>query len=399
MKTVVQRRYFQGCSVTPAEQRTAHGGSLFHPSRICRSSFQPNLTSLTNQRNRNENLLKFGSQTGMGVPRISRQAVRPITVLHETPHLMVAGRNYANGFSSNQYLLIQKETKECIFVDASDDWPDDWAAFIASSGLTPTHVFVTHCHIDNVVNLNSLMAIMEQHFHTRLGLMWCPAEQCWVDAYPRACERYGRTAELGRPLPFLQNNLYTHFTYAHHLHQKQRMLEEQHRMDNNQETEEEQEEQSFRLGKAKPQQRDAATSSPPPQLIRTKDLLLSSATNRSTSFYEFGPHSVLHYMFTPGHSPGHMMLSLPRERLLFSGDVLHFSGIGRVDLPWGCGSRLAESLLMLEELPDSTVVLPGHGRLTTMGRERRENRAVRSLYERRELGVQEVSVGFNQGYL
>jgi glyoxylase-like metal-dependent hydrolase (beta-lactamase superfamily II) len=357
---------------------------LGSPTRLLRSSFQPNLTSLTNQVNRNEDFLKFGNKnTPIGIPRIDRRDVRAITVLHETPHLLVAGRNYANGFAGNQFLLIQKERKECIFVDAADDWPDDWVSFIASSGLRPTHFFLTHCHVDSVINLNAFMAVMETHFHTRLGLMWCPGEQSWVDAFPRSCERYGRLEEMRQPLPLLKNSLYSHYTYAHQLRQRQRELDE--------------------AASARRRSGDATDASAgdtlPRQLVRSNDVLLSSATNRSTSFYEFGPHSVLHYVFTPGHSPGHMMLSLPRERLLFTGDLLFYNSIGRVDLPWGSGERLAESLLTLEDYPDSTVLLPGHGRLTTLGRERRENRALRTLYERRAAGDQQVSVGFNTGYL
>ncbi|CAJ1025063.1 Metallo-beta-lactamase superfamily, putative [Leishmania lindenbergi] len=353
------------------------GRGLLRPNDLLRCTFQPNLTSLTNQVNRNEYFLKFGNKNiPIGVPRVSRRDVRPISTLHETPHLLVAGRNYANGFAGNQFLLVQKEKKECIFVDAADDWPDDWVSFIATSGLRPTHFFLTHCHVDCIVNLNAFLAVMEQHFHARLGLMWCPAEQSWVDAFPRACERYGRIEEMRQPLPLLQNSLYSYYTYANQLGQRKDALN------------------VAAGGRGSP--------SPPVlsrQLVRSNDILLSSATNRSTSFYEFGPHSLLHYVFTPGHSPGHMMLSLPRERLLFTGDVLFYNGVGRVDLPWGSGERLAESLLTLEGYPDNTVLLPAHGRLTTLGRERRENRALRVLYERRAAGDQRVSIGYNTGYL
>ncbi|KPI88358.1 metallo-beta-lactamase family protein-like protein [Leptomonas seymouri] len=364
------------------------------PTRLLRSSFQPNLTSLTNQVNRNEDFLKFKNKgIPIGVPRIDRRDVRAITVLHETPHLLVAGRNYANGFSGNQFLLIQKERKECIFIDAADDWPDDWVSFIASSGLRPTHCFLTHCHVDSVINLNALLAVMEQHFQIRLGLVWCPAEQSWVDAFPRACERYGRLEEMRQPLPLLKNNLYSHYTYAHQLRQRQRALNEASILNDDQEA---------GRGAGKSGAIEGTQCQPsglPRQLVRSNDILLSTATNRSTSFYELGPHSVLHYVFTPGHSPGHVMLGLPRERLLFTGDMIFYNGVGRVDLPWGSGERLAESLLTLEDFPDSTVLLPGHGRLTTLGRERRENPALRALYERRAAGDQRVSVGFNSGYL
>ncbi|KPA84027.1 putative mitochondrial metallo-beta-lactamase family protein-like protein [Leptomonas pyrrhocoris] len=368
------------------------------PTLLLRSSFQPNLTSLTNQVNRNDDFVKFGHKNvPVGVPRLDRRDVRAISVLHETPHLLVAGRNFANGFSGNQFLLIQKERKECIFVDAADDWPDDWVSFIASSGLRPTHFFLTHCHVDSIVNLNAFLAVMEQHFQVRLGIMWCPGEQPWVDAFPRSCERYGRVEEMRQPLPLLKNSLYSHYTYAHQLRQRQRTLDDAAASHLDGEEGDEAGSGKGEGGATRNTQR--RSSELPRQLVRTHDILLSSATNRSTSFYEFGPHSVLHYIFTPGHSPGHMMLSLPRERLLFTGDALYYGGVGRVDLPWGCGGRLAESLLTLEDFPDSTVLLPGHGRLTTLGRERRENPALRALYERRAAGDQQVSVGFNTGYL
>ncbi|CAJ1988944.1 mt-SAF20 [Leishmania donovani] len=367
------------------------GGGALRPTDLVRCTFQPNLTSLTNQVNRNEHFLKFGNKNiPMGVPRVSRRDVRPISILHETPHLLVAGRNYANGFAGNQFLLVQKERKECIFVDAADDWPDDWVSFIATSGLRPTHFFLTHCHVDCIVNLNAFLAVMEHHFHVRLGLMWCPAEQSWVDVFPRACERYGRIEEMRQPLPMLQNSLYSHYTYAHQLGQRQRVLNEAAAATEG--GEDGADTVAGGRGSSSPR-------APPRQLVRSSDILLSSATNRSTSFYDFGPHSVLHYVFTPGHSPGHMMLALPRERLLFTGDVLFYNAVGRVDLPWGSGERLAESLLTLEGYPDNTVLLPGHGRLTTLGRERRENRALRALYERRSAGDQQVSVGYNTGYL
>ncbi|KAG5478446.1 hypothetical protein LSCM4_04679 [Leishmania orientalis] len=371
--------------------QSRRAGGLLRLTASVRCTFQPNLTSLTNQTNRNEQFLKFGNKsTPMGVPRVLRRDVRPISILHETPHLLVAGRNYANGFAGNQFILVHKETKECIFIDAADDWPDDWVSFIATSGLRPTHFFLTHCHVDCIVNLNAFLAVMEHHFHVRLGLMWCPAEQSWVDAFPRACERYGRIEEMRQPLPLLQNSLYSYYTYAHQLGQRQRVLNEAAAST---------ESVTDDADKVTGGRHSAPLRALPQQLVRSNDILLSSATNRSTSFYEFGPHSVLHYVFTPGHSPGHMMLSLPRERLLFTGDVLFYNGVGRVDLPWGSGERLAESLLTLEAYPDNTVLLPGHGRLTTLGRERRENRALRTLYERRAAGDQRVSVGYNTGYL
>lgn len=61
---------------------------------------------------------------------------------------------------------------------------------------------------------------------------------------------------------------------------------------------------------------------------------------------------------TPGHTPGSQCL-LCESRLL-SGDTLFISGCGRVDLPGGNGSQLYESLRTISDLPNDTIVMPGH---------------------------------------
>jgi glyoxylase-like metal-dependent hydrolase (beta-lactamase superfamily II) len=80
----------------------------------------------------------------------------------------------------------------------------------------------------------------------------------------------------------------------------------------------------------------------------------------------------LQVIHTPGHSPGGICLLA--EGHLFSGDALFAGSIGRTDLPGGDTDQLIavirEKLLVL---PDTTVVHPGHGPDTTIGRERRTN--------------------------
>lgn len=83
---------------------------------------------------------------------------------------------------------------------------------------------------------------------------------------------------------------------------------------------------------------------------------------------------------TPGHTGGSVSFRTgPVEqnadgRLLFSGDTLFAGSVGRSDLPGGSHDRLMESLrTKVLPLPDDTVVLPGHGPTTTIGRERAAN--------------------------
>ena len=76
----------------------------------------------------------------------------------------------------------------------------------------------------------------------------------------------------------------------------------------------------------------------------------------------------------PGHSPDSVCFYLPERGLLFGGDVLFLDGVGRTDFPGGSFQQLATGIEKhLWPLPDATVVYPGHGDDTTIGRERAEN--------------------------
>lgn len=81
---------------------------------------------------------------------------------------------------------------------------------------------------------------------------------------------------------------------------------------------------------------------------------------------------VLH---TPGHTAGGICLL--GNGVLFSGDTLFAGSIGRYDLPGGDLNALQASLLRLKQLPDATVVYPGHGPATTIGEEKLHNRWLR----------------------
>ena len=69
--------------------------------------------------------------------------------------------------------------------------------------------------------------------------------------------------------------------------------------------------------------------------------------------------------------------------VLLSGDVLFEGSIGRTDLPGGDhGAMLASLTAKVLPLDDETVVLPGHGSTTTVGRERAANPYLQALSER-----------------
>jgi glyoxylase-like metal-dependent hydrolase (beta-lactamase superfamily II) len=88
-------------------------------------------------------------------------------------------------------------------------------------------------------------------------------------------------------------------------------------------------------------------------------------------------------IFTPGHSPGHVTYAIEDEQALFSGDVLFQDSVGRTDLPGGDHATLMASIAgLLERYGDDTAVHPGHGGLTTLGRERATNLFLQDLLPR-----------------
>lgn len=90
----------------------------------------------------------------------------------------------------------------------------------------------------------------------------------------------------------------------------------------------------------------------------------------------------LDVLSTPGHSPGHVTYAIKDEDAIFSGDVLFQGSVGRVDLPGGDWPTLLASIEKLTTtFPADTTVYPGHGPLTTLGRERAENPFLGALAE------------------
>lgn len=82
---------------------------------------------------------------------------------------------------------------------------------------------------------------------------------------------------------------------------------------------------------------------------------------------------------TPGHTPGGICLFLDSEygeyieraNVLVSGDTLFAGSIGRTDFEGGNDAQMRKSLKRLSQLPDDTLVLPGHNSLTTIGDDQR----------------------------
>jgi glyoxylase-like metal-dependent hydrolase (beta-lactamase superfamily II) len=84
----------------------------------------------------------------------------------------------------------------------------------------------------------------------------------------------------------------------------------------------------------------------------------------------------LEVMHTPGHTHGSVSFALETGagQLLLTGDTLFRGSVGRTDLGGTTLEELVRSIrTKLFSYSDDTVVIPGHGPSTTIGREKREN--------------------------
>jgi glyoxylase-like metal-dependent hydrolase (beta-lactamase superfamily II) len=80
---------------------------------------------------------------------------------------------------------------------------------------------------------------------------------------------------------------------------------------------------------------------------------------------------------TPGHTKGGVCFLI--DNLLFSGDTLLKGNIGRTDLPEANKAAAIESLKKITQLPANTIVYSGHGSVTTIGEECKNNVPLQEL--------------------
>jgi hydroxyacylglutathione hydrolase len=115
--------------------------------------------------------------------------------------------------------------------------------------------------------------------------------------------------------------------------------------------------------------------------IRTPELTNVDQLLKDGDSLQWGSYqaNVIH---TPGHTPGSLCLYMPKESgqvqlaqpHLYAGDTLFAGSIGRTDLWGGSMEAIMESLTQkVMQLPEDTIVFPGHGELTTIGQERASN--------------------------
>jgi glyoxylase-like metal-dependent hydrolase (beta-lactamase superfamily II) len=80
---------------------------------------------------------------------------------------------------------------------------------------------------------------------------------------------------------------------------------------------------------------------------------------------------------TPGHTPGGLSFYIKDLKIIITGDTLFCGSVGRTDFPYSDFSELKRSVKKLYNLDDDTIVIPGHGEFTTIGKEKFTNPFVR----------------------
>ena len=90
--------------------------------------------------------------------------------------------------------------------------------------------------------------------------------------------------------------------------------------------------------------------------------------------------TAFHFLDTPGHTQGSISIWIPSENKLIAGDTLFRDSIGRTDLPGGDSRQILRSIhSKLLTLPETAVVIPGHGPNTSIGREKERNPFLQGL--------------------
>ena len=120
------------------------------------------------------------------------------------------------------------------------------------------------------------------------------------------------------------------------------------------------------------------------KFLENPDLNLSCRTPQNISvmpdellndgdIFAFGKY-VFKVLHTPGHTPGCVCFYNEESGVVFAGDTLFKSSIGRTDFPLSDHSKMMKNIkVKLLTLPEETVVYTGHGESTTIGREKKSN--------------------------
>lgn len=224
----------------------------------------------------------------------------------------------AQAFATNCYVLATGRGQECVVVDPGVGVTDQLQEVLGEYDLKPAAVLLTHGHVDHVYSVTPV----------------CGGE---IGAYIHTDDRY----RLADPLRLLDPSLLAMF------------------------------QQQFGA---------AATWKEPEQVVEIKDAQRLTLAGLDITVHHAPGHTEGSVMFSLDAVPDGLPAQVEANSTLLSGDVLFAGSIGRTDLPGGSHEAMQNSLkTVVLPMPDTALVLPGHGPGTTMAAERASNPFLQNL--------------------
>ena len=226
----------------------------------------------------------------------------------------------AQAFGTNCYVIADAPGEECIIVDPGIGIEETLREVLTTHRLKPAAVLLTHGHIDHVFSVTPV----------------CGGD---LAAYIHTDDRYRLVDPLGSSSlgPQLSG-----------------MLEQQ-------------------FGKK-------VTWREPERIVEVTDRETVTVAGIDLEVIHAPGHTEGSVMFAMGAVPEGVPAEAEVDRTLITGDVLFAGSIGRTDLPGGSHEAMQDSLRRcVHPRPDSSLVLPGHGPATTLGREKATNPYLQGL--------------------
>ena len=228
----------------------------------------------------------------------------------------------AAAFATNCYVLATGPGEECLVVDPGIGVVDRLAEVCRENGLRPAAVLLTHGHLDHVYAVTPV----------------CGGDTAAsLPAYIHGDDRY----RLENPLASMDDGLLA-------------MLEQE-------------------FGRR-------ATWTEPSNVVDLVEGAVLRLAGLEVAVAHAPGHTEGSVMFTVPDLPSQLGASSGLSATCLSGDVLFAGSIGRTDLAGGSGEAMTRSLRdVVLPMADDTLVLPGHGPSTTIGRERDTNPYLQGL--------------------
>ena len=228
----------------------------------------------------------------------------------------------AAAFATNCYVLATGPGEECLVVDPGIGVEDRLAEVCRENGLRPAAVLLTHGHVDHVYAVTPV----------------CGGDTAAsLPAYIHAGDRY----RLENPLASMDAGL---------------------------------------LGVLEQEFGRRATWTEPSNVVDLVEGAVLRLAGLEVAVAHAPGHTEGSVMFTVPDLPSQLGVSSGLSATCLSGDVLFAGSIGRTDLAGGSGEAMTRSLRdVVLPMADDTLVLPGHGPSTTIGRERDTNPYLQGL--------------------